>query len=261
MLAFAVRRVEEQCGRRPDPSDGPLIADVCPQSSGLGLAGAGRQHRHRRVVDVQGVRCHHIRGQRIDQWIEGCRSRADPARGLQSDALPGKDLGLPVARQMIVVLRYDDMGEEPRPGAPAGNCVIGCWRRDDRVASAARELLADMPDHLEAAGHVIERLGDLLPDPAQRAAAARAGAPAASAAPASVPRPRSRSLQRRSARRLRAARLDRPPTPRSPARVARPHAPASPRSGRTRPGDNERAGSAAWRSRLEPRSHPAPSRR
>src|SRR5207248_1088310 len=67
-----------------------------------------------------------------------------------------------VERQMIVVLRYDDMGKEPRPGATAGNRVIGRRRRDDRIAGSARQLLADMPDHLEATRHVIECLGDLF---------------------------------------------------------------------------------------------------
>ena len=57
------------------------------------------------------------------------------------------------------------MGEEPGTGASAGDRVIGRRRRNDRVASPARQLLADMPDHLEAAGHIIERLGDLLADP------------------------------------------------------------------------------------------------
>src|SRR5205085_11266987 len=99
-----------------------------------------------------------------------------------------------------------------------------------------------MPDHLEAAGHVIERLGDVVADPPQRTAAGWTGAgcgmkyvltrqlvPAAGVAPASVLRPRSRLRSLRLARQSRAARLDRPPMPRSPARAARPHAPASPK--------------------------------
>ena len=77
---------------------------------------------------------------------------------------------------MIVVLRDNDMGKEPRAGAAAGNRVIGRRRRNDGVASPARQLLADMPDHLEAAGHIIECLGDLLADPPQRTAAGWTGA-------------------------------------------------------------------------------------
>jgi hypothetical protein len=77
---------------------------------------------------------------------------------------------------MVIVLRYHDVGEEPGPGAAAGYCVIGRRCRHDGIASPARQLLADVPDHLEAAGHVIECLGDLLADPAQRATAGRAAA-------------------------------------------------------------------------------------
>ena len=65
------------------------------------------------------------------------------------------------------------MGQEPSAGATAGNRVVRRRRRDDDIAGAA---CADMPDHLEPARHVIERLGDVLTDPTQRAAAGGAGA-------------------------------------------------------------------------------------
>src|SRR6266581_9589380 len=55
VLALAVWRVEEQRRRRARAGEWPLVANVGPQPSGLGLAGAGRQYRHRRVVDMQGV--------------------------------------------------------------------------------------------------------------------------------------------------------------------------------------------------------------
>src|ERR1051325_2796715 len=76
--------------------------------------------------------------------------RSSPTRwSLQLDALAGEDLGLAVKRQGVVVLAYDDGGEEPRTGAAAGHHVIGCPCGDDGVASPARQLLADMSDHLE----------------------------------------------------------------------------------------------------------------
>ena len=62
------------------------------------------------------------------------------------------------------------MRQEPRTGTAAGNRVIGYRRRHDGIAGPARQLLADMPDNFEAAGHVIEGLGNVA-DPAQRAAA------------------------------------------------------------------------------------------
>src|SRR5215472_17682437 len=68
------------------------------------------------------------------------------------------------------------MGQEPGAGATTGNRVI--WRRrlGDRLAGPASEFRAPMADHLEAARHIVERLGDVLADLAERAAAARTGA-------------------------------------------------------------------------------------
>ncbi len=243
VLALAVRRIEEQRRRRACAGERPLVADIGPQPSGLGLAGARRQHRHRRVVDVQHLRAHHLGGERVDQRRQRRRGRPDPTgqrRGFQADALAGEDLGLAIERQMIVVLRYDDMGEQPRPGAAAGDRVIGRRRCDHGVAGAARQLLADMPDHLEAAGHVVEGLGHILADLAQRAAAGRTGARrrdasllraaddrAAVGAPASalrLPPPRSPPPPR--ARRRRSARPGQFPASRSPTRVDRSRAPS-----------------------------------
>ena len=121
VLALAVGRVEEQRRRRSRAGERPLVADIGPQPPGLGLAGARRQHRHRRVVDMQRVRGHHIGGKRVDQRLQRRRRRADPAgqsRGFQADPLAGEDLGLAVERQMVVVLRDDDVREKPRPARP-----------------------------------------------------------------------------------------------------------------------------------------------
>src|SRR6202022_4314346 len=108
-----------------------------PEPASLGFAGAWRGKRYRRVVDMQGVSANHLAGERVDQRFESCRRCPDPAgqsRVLQVLALAVEDLGLSVERQMIVVLRDDDMGQQPRPGAPASNRVIWRRRRDDGVA-------------------------------------------------------------------------------------------------------------------------------
>src|SRR5690349_8752619 len=52
MLAFTIGRVEKQRRRRPRAGEWPLIADIGPQPAGLGLAGARRENRHRRVFDT-----------------------------------------------------------------------------------------------------------------------------------------------------------------------------------------------------------------
>ena len=79
MLAFAVLRVTEQRRRRPPTGERPLIANIDPQPPGLGLAGARRQHWHRRVVDMQGVGGDDIGDERVDERLEGRRRRPDPA--------------------------------------------------------------------------------------------------------------------------------------------------------------------------------------
>jgi hypothetical protein len=63
-------------------------------------------------------------------------------------------------RKMIVVLGDDDMGEQPGTGTASGARMVGRRRRNDGIAGAARQLLADVTDHLEPARHVIERLSD-----------------------------------------------------------------------------------------------------
>src|SRR4051794_11452472 len=52
-------------------------------------------------------------------------SRHPGANDFQFDALAGEDLGLSVQRKVVVVLGDDDVGEQSRSGAAAGNGVIG----------------------------------------------------------------------------------------------------------------------------------------
>ena len=68
------------------------------------------------------------------------------------------------------------MGQQPGAGTATGNWVIRRRRLDHRVAGPAGELVADVTDDLEAAWHIVQRLGHVCADLAQRAAAARAGA-------------------------------------------------------------------------------------
>ena len=179
MFAFSVGRVEEQGRRGPRTGKRPLVTDIGPQPAGLGLTGARRQYRHRGVVDVQVVAGEDVGGESIDQRLQRCRRGPDPAgqgRGLQSHLVAGEDLSLAVKRQVVVVLRDDDVSQQTRPGAPAGDRVVWRWRRNHRVAGAAGPFLANVLDHPEPARHVIEGLGHLVADFAQRAAATGTGA-------------------------------------------------------------------------------------
>jgi hypothetical protein len=115
----------------------------------------------------------------VDQRLQRRRGGADPAaqgRGLQAHPVAGEDLGLTIERQMIVVLRDNNMSQQPRAGPAAGNRVVWRRRRDHGVASPARQFLANVPDDFEPARHVIEDLADFVDDLAQRAAATGAGA-------------------------------------------------------------------------------------
>jgi hypothetical protein len=88
-------------------------------------------------------------GEGIHQRLQRRRGGADPAaqgRGLQAHPVAGEDLGLAVERQMVVIFRHDDMGEQPCSGAAAGDRVVWRRRRHHHLANSARQLLANVPD-------------------------------------------------------------------------------------------------------------------
>ena len=97
-------------------------------------------------------------------------------RDVELDAFAGIDGALAVERQMQAVLGEQDMGEQLGAGAPARDRMRGRRRLGDRLAGAAGELLAHVLDHLPLARNELQRLGHVLADLAQgAAAAARAG--------------------------------------------------------------------------------------
>ena len=127
----------------------------------------------------QAYRADNVATEELDQRHQRGRRRTDPVRerrGLERYALSSVDLGLAIQGKVIVELRYDDVSEKPRTGAAPCNRVMRCGRLDDALAGAAREGLAHVAYHLEAPGNVVERLGDVRPDPPQGPAAARASA-------------------------------------------------------------------------------------
>jgi hypothetical protein len=169
-LAPAVGRSEEHGRRRTGATVGALVAHVGPEPAGPGLAAARRQHRDRRVVAVQDGRAgDHLLPQEIDQRPQGGRGGAEPTRerrGGQVHPVTGIDLGLTVERQVIVELRYRDVGEQSGSGPPAGNGVVGRGRLHHLLAGTAGEGLAHVAHDLEATRHIVEALGDVLADPA-----------------------------------------------------------------------------------------------
>ena len=115
---------------------------------------------------------------RLDQRHQGRGRGADPVgqrRDIEIDALAGIGRALAVERQMQAVLGEQHMGEQPWPGAPARDRMRGRRRLGDRLAGPAGELLPHVLDHLPLARHQLQRLGHVLAELAQDAAAARAG--------------------------------------------------------------------------------------
>ena len=127
---------------------------------------------------MQPGRAQHMAPDQLDQRSQRRRARADPVghgRDVEIDALAGKAFALAVERLMMAVLGIEDHRQQAGPGPPARYGMKGCRRLGDLVAAAAGELLAhglhDFPlprHHLQRLGHVLAELGEL-------AAAARAG--------------------------------------------------------------------------------------
>ena len=104
---------------------------------------------------------------------------ADPVRerrAIELDALPGVDLALPVERQVVGVFADQHMGDQRLGRQPALDQPRRCRRLDHgALAGAAAILRPAGDDHPELRRDDVEPLGDVLADPVQRAATARAG--------------------------------------------------------------------------------------
>src|SRR5205814_4532705 len=98
-------------------------------------------------------------------------------RGRQAEgyALPGVAVGLAVERLMLPVLLEQDHRQQAGAGPTPGNDMERRRSLADLLAVAARELLADMLDHLPLPWDHLQRLGDILAQLAPpRATAAQA---------------------------------------------------------------------------------------
>jgi hypothetical protein len=61
---------------------------------------------------MQAVASEYVGGEGVDQRLPRRRCGSDPAgqgRGLQAHPVAGEDLGLAIERQVVVILRDDDM--------------------------------------------------------------------------------------------------------------------------------------------------------
>jgi len=102
VLAPPVGRVAvEGCRWRPR-SPGPLVADQRPESAGLGLAAARIEHRHGRVIGVQGPAGPGMAADLLGQGLQQHAQPADPVgqgRAVEIDTGAFVDLALAIERQ------------------------------------------------------------------------------------------------------------------------------------------------------------------
>ena len=144
----------------------------------MGLAVAGLEHRHRRLVRVQHAVLQHLGGQGIDQWLQLHTALADPLRQRRAgDCQSGtfEDRLLPIQRQVIQVLGHQHLGQQPG----GWNALVDDVRCDRRLhqllAAVADPFATDVALDGEHARLVIELLGHVLADAFHDLAAAAGG--------------------------------------------------------------------------------------
>ena len=128
---------------------------------------------------MHALRRHDMRADRIDQETHQPRRLPDPVRqgrAVEVDPVAGVDLSLAIQREMIAVFRHQHMRQKPGTGHATMDWQARCGRLRDPFAAPARQLRPHMPDDAERARHVVQHLGDVLAERAERTAAFRAGA-------------------------------------------------------------------------------------
>jgi hypothetical protein len=170
-LAAPVGRIAKEHRRGLFTSCRPVIAHVRPQPAGLGPPAPRIEHRHWGVIGMQLPRRHHIAGQRLEQRIDQPETPAYPfghRRTLELYAFASVDLRLAIQRQVIGILRNQDVGEQSRAGETALDRARGRRELHNAFTFRARQLRAYVLDHPEARRNVIQNLRDVLANLAHR---------------------------------------------------------------------------------------------
>ena len=172
MLALAVAVVIEHHRRRRCPTERPVIADVDPTSSRIGLAFG--QNRHGGVVAMQAFGRHDMRFDPPQNWIEGRAARSHGVgygREADRNAFQGIALGLSVQGLMLAELLKQDHRQQVGAGPSPRDHVEGRRCLADLLAIPAGELLPHGFDHLPLARDRFQGPGDILAQLAQPIAA------------------------------------------------------------------------------------------
>jgi hypothetical protein len=114
----------------------------------------------------------------VGQGLKERRRAPDPAGqggAVEVDALALEHLALAVEGQVVAVLRHQDVGEEAGTRPASLDRARGQWRLHEALAARAGEPRTHDAVHDEAARHVLELFGDVLPQAPQVATAAGTG--------------------------------------------------------------------------------------
>ena len=114
---------------------------------------------------------------RAAQQRSSTAHHAGQGGALQLDALACIDVALAVQRQVTGVLAHQDMPRQVRYGQATRDRPAGRGRLNDGLALRARVFRPHMTNHHEARRHVLQHLGHVLSEQAQRAVAVLAGTP------------------------------------------------------------------------------------
>ena len=150
-LTLAVGRVGEPDRRRGRIARGLVVAHAGPEPSSLGLTVAWCEYRDWCVVGVQLACAQHVIAHGGYQWGQQFAGRTDPAgqrRAIQIDTFAGIDVGLPVERLVVSVLRHQHMRQQPRSGEPVIDRPRRCRRLHDPVAGIAVQLRTYVAQYL-----------------------------------------------------------------------------------------------------------------
>ncbi len=162
-------------GRWGGPGPWPLVAPADPHARRLRPAGSRRKHLQRRVVGEDRRASAHMAADGVGQRLHQRRCAADRPGSSDPDRCRRGRRSGSVKRKMVRVLGNRHMGQQARPRPPPLNRSGRQRSLGDPLTARTRHARAHDAVHDEAAGEVLQLLGDVIAQPPQRTAAGAAG--------------------------------------------------------------------------------------